>query len=386
MNTNNSTFLIALMQELMKNMNNWYGRENWDSDLFGEYETNHKSAMVSKFNELFSSRLAILPVKWNQDVIQNVSRIQDSLEGLAYVYDLLADEPSKSILVKLLTYRLMGHKKVKLPVNTESYWSQRKGTEALINGKETMKVNFLDWQLARFALDKLGYPIELFFVPIGVMATFVQKQYEYQKREPAIKAQDGDYVIDGGGCWGDSALYFAHEVGEQGKVFTFEFASDNLRVFNRNMSLNPQLASRIEVFPKAMWENSGEKISYSADGPATSLGINQQNSKKSSEVLTVSIDDFVREKKLPRVDFIKMDIEGAELGALKGAEETLRTFRPKLGISLYHKENDFIEIPTYLNKLGLGYKFFLDHFTIFGNETVLFATTSINSQPEMSTP
>ena len=380
MNSNNSPFLIALIQELMKNMSNWYGRENWDPDLFGAYETTYKSAMVSKFNALFSSRLAILPVTWNQDLIQNVSRIQDSIEGLAYVYDLLADESSKSTLVKLLTFRLMGHKKVKLPLNTESYWSQRRGTEALINGKETININFLDWRLHRFALDKIGYPIEVFFLPAGVMATFILKQYEYRKRTPEIKAQEGDYVIDGGGCWGDTALYFAHEVGEQGKVFTFEFASDNLKVFNRNMSLNPQLSSRIEVFPKAMWENSGEKISYSADGPATSLAINQhqQNSKNSSQVLTVSIDDFVREKKLPRVDFIKMDIEGAELGALKGAEETLRTFRPKLGISVYHKENDFIEIPTYLDKLGLGYKFFLDHFTICGNETVLFATTRVN--------
>lgn len=208
------------------------------------------------------------------------------------------------------------------------------------------------------------------------MTTFILKQYEYRKRTPNIKAEAGDYVIDGGGCWGDTALYFAHEVGEQGKVFTFEFGSDNLKVFNRNMSLNPQLSNRIEVIPKAIWENSGEKISYSADGPATSLTSNQQNIKNSSEVLTVSIDDFVREKKLPRVDFIKMDIEGAELGALKGAEETLRTFRPKLGISLYHKESDFVEIPSYLDKLGLEYKFFLDHFTMCGNETVLFATAS----------
>lgn len=114
MNTNNSKFLIALMQELMKNMNNWYGAENWDADLFGPYETTYKSATVSKLNEVFSNRLAILPLRWNQTPIQNVSRIQDSLEELADFYDLLGDESSKSTLVELLAYRLMGHKKVKL--------------------------------------------------------------------------------------------------------------------------------------------------------------------------------------------------------------------------------------------------------------------------------
>jgi hypothetical protein len=68
-----------------------------------------------------------------------------------------------------------------------------------------------------------------------------------------------------------------------------------------------------------------------------------------------------------------MDIEGAELNALHGAEQTIRTFKPKLAISVYHKPNDLAEIPSYLNNLGLGYEFFLDHFTIYGGETVLFA-------------
>jgi hypothetical protein len=68
-----------------------------------------------------------------------------------------------------------------------------------------------------------------------------------------------------------------------------------------------------------------------------------------------------------------MDIEGAELGALRGAERTLREFRPRLAISVYHREDDLVEIPRYLDGLGLGYEFFLDHFTIYGEETVLFA-------------
>ena len=90
-------------------------------------------------------------------------------------------------------------------------------------------------------------------------------------------------------------------------------------------------------------------------------------------VTTLSIDDFVKEEKLPKVDVIKMDIEGAELDALRGAEETIRTFKPRLAISVYHKPKDIVDIPLYLNDLGLGYEFFLDHFTIYEGETVLFA-------------
>ncbi len=96
--------------------------------------------------------------------------------------------------------------------------------------------------------------------------------------------------------------------------------------------------------------------------------------KQSSRVLSKSIDDFVAEQALQRVDFIKMDIEGAELKALQGAEQTLKAFRPKLAIALYHRADDFVDIPSYLESLNLNYEFFLDHFTIHLEETVLFAS------------
>jgi hypothetical protein len=92
-----------------------------------------------------------------------------------------------------------------------------------------------------------------------------------------------------------------------------------------------------------------------------------------TKTITTTIDDTVRELGLPRVDFIKMDIEGAELNALKGAEHSIREFYPKLAISLYHSIEDFSTIPRYLTSLGLNYKYYLEHHTIYENETVLFA-------------
>jgi hypothetical protein len=72
------------------------------------------------------------------------------------------------------------------------------------------------------------------------------------------------------------------------------------------------------------------------------------------------------------VDFIKMDIEGAEMQALRGAEESIRRFRPKMAITVYHSLEDFWEIPKWIAQLGLGYRFYLRHFTIHQEETVLF--------------
>ena len=89
--------------------------------------------------------------------------------------------------------------------------------------------------------------------------------------------------------------------------------------------------------------------------------------------LTLAIDDLVQQQNLPRVDFIKMDIEGAELSALRGAKQTIQRHKPKLAISVYHRLTDFFEVPEFLDSLGCGYRYFLRHYTIHAEETVLFA-------------
>ena len=384
MNAGESEFQTALIQELIINTNNWFGAENWDQERFGPYKFSFKGSALSTLNRLFSGKLAILPSNAWRGLVKNLSSLEHSLRGLGLVYDLLADAESKATLIKVLAYRLMGYRKVKLPINTSWYWSMREGTTSLIKSDDAIKVSFPSLSLQHMSLEKIGYPVELFLVPSGVMITFILKQYEYGKTNPTIKVRSGDYVIDAGGCWGDTALYFAHNVGSLGQVYSFEFTPENLDIFQRNLKLNPDLAKRIEIVPHALWEDSGRVIHYSPLGPGTSMAQPRptpDNHAGSLQVTTLSIDDFINERKLPRVDFIKMDIEGAELKALKGAEKTLINYRPRLAISVYHRQDDLIDIPTYIKELDLGYEFFLDHFTIYGEETVLFAQPN-NMLPE----
>lgn len=63
------------------------------------------------------------------------------------------------------------------------------------------------------------------------------------------------------------------------------------------------------------------------------------------------------------VTFIKFDIEGAELSALKGGIKTLQKYRPKLAISLYHKNEDLVDIPLWIRDHVPGYKFYLRHYS-----------------------
>ena len=63
------------------------------------------------------------------------------------------------------------------------------------------------------------------------------------------------------------------------------------------------------------------------------------NGKASDSTIT-TIDDYVTSSGLEKLDFIKMDIEGAERGALQGAVNTIKIMRPKLSISVYHHPDD----------------------------------------------
>jgi hypothetical protein len=71
-----------------------------------------------------------------------------------------------------------------------------------------------------------------------------------------------------------------------------------------------------------------------------------------------------------------MDIEGSELPALKGGINTIKKYKPKLAISIYHSMDDFVDIAQYLKSLDLGYDFYLKHVTIYDEETILFAKVS----------
>ena len=298
--------------------------------------------------------------------------ILENMDGLERSYNLLRDGYSKQLLIELLEYGVLGGYHVKLPLNDKKYWDQYSSVDKKFL-KERRTIRTGKWYLNRYQLQGLNGPLDLHNVAGGILNTFLLEQYAYKRGSRVIRVQPGDIVIDAGSCWGEIALYFADHTGAEGKVFCFEFAQDNLEILQQNISLNQHLADRIKVVSKALWDKSGEILSYGAHGPSTSL-VRDTKRERTLQVSTLSIDDFVKEEGIARVDFIKMDIEGAELRALQGADETMRAFKPRLAISLYHKKDDFIVIPDYLDKLDLGYEFFLDHFTIHSWETVLFAS------------
>ncbi len=364
-------FSAALMQELVKNIYNLYGSDNWDYERFGRYNNRLATSMFVIIHTLLK-KVGIYLLYRRQNSVQIGKLMHDFAYGLSFLYDLLEDDYSKDILIKVIAYRILGRHKVKLPLNTRGYWEKRKKAFSLIRSNKRHNIGFKNWSLKYFELDDIGYPLKLYSRPSGVTSMFMQCQYTYSKL-PSIEVHEGDYVIDAGGCWGDTALCFAYQVGANGKVYTFEFVPENLEIMKKNIQLNPELKERIEIIHKALWSGSNLTIFCSEKGPGSRIIASEKAKESGLKVTTLSIDDFVESYDIPRVDFIKMDIEGAELPALKGARRTINKYKPKLAISVYHSLNDFVNIPEYIESLDTKFKFYLDHYTIHSEETVLFA-------------
>ncbi len=303
--------------------------------------------------------------------LRRISRVE---EGLEATYGLLADEHSRRTLVEVMAYRILGPSKVRMACNDGAFRSHLLRASTLAVREGTVAIDLLDGKLDLFDLAPLGFPIQADLHRLNVTATFQLEQYRYSRGGRTIEAGPGDVVIDGGGCWGDTALYFAHRVGAQGRVVSFEFSPDNLPILRANLAKNAALGGRVHVVERALWDRSDERLDFAPHGPATTLRAPSVSADSpNATTLTLTIDDLVEREPLPRVDFIKMDIEGAETSALRGAERTLKTFAPKLAVTLYHSLDDFVEVPRYLHSLNLGYQFFIDHFSIKQEETVLFA-------------
>lgn len=362
-------FYYNLLIFLVKSLNNNY-TDNFDFYRFGKPSSKKVKVSVKEyFKEKFKSK----KIESNFD-FNKLSEKIDAVLGkytkeFEFLYNKLSDKYSKEMLITIIAFRILGNKYVKFSLNTPGYWNKIEEIDKIADKQKILDPHFYHFILHYFDLNKLNIPIKFYYSAYGIMIKFFTEQYNY-KNSPTVAAELGDIVIDAGACWGDSALYFANIVGKEGKVYGFEFVKENIEIFNINIQLNEHLIPIIKLIEKPLWSKSGIPLDISGSGPGSFVSIKNESSLIYS---SISIDDFVESNNLKKIDFIKMDIEGAEYEALIGAEKTIRKYKPKLAISLYHSLNDFAKIPKWIDDLNLGYNLYMDHYTIHTDETVLYA-------------
>jgi len=153
----------------------------------------------------------------------------------------------------------------------------------------------------------------------------------------------GDVVLD---CGANLGMYSAYAAAKGCTAYAFEPTMELLPMIERHGALNGGNVIPIEA---AVSNETGKTSFYICKNSSEANSLIAGCAEKTCETLeemeevqvgTITIDDFVREKGLTRVDFIKADIEGAERYMLQGAKETLRRFAPNLSICTYHLPDD----------------------------------------------
>lgn len=366
MNLFNKLFLIILENE--KN-------DHTDNYCTGRYGPEKNTKRFNLFNKL---RFLNSHGYYHTEQCKQISLLIWDMykihwENIEQTYLLLKEEKSKNLYLLLLAFRVLGHRKIKLPF-TPLNQQTKKLIESSISQNDSLPSNWGKKHLYLHDFQYLGQRIRVYLTRGGSGSAFFLKQYHFKstKRNVTISPEEGDTVIDCGVCWGDTTFEFACSVGKKGKVYAFEFIPFNLEVIQKNKEINPEISERILVIDKAVWGQSGKKVFFTDDGPGSRVQFEPFDGAH-GDCTTLSIDDMVTAKKIEKVDFIKMDIEGAEPHALFGATQTIKKFKPKLAISIYHNLSDFCSIAPWINDLDLGYKFYLKHCTIHSEETVLFA-------------
>jgi len=148
-------------------------------------------------------------------------------------------------------------------------------------------------------------------------------------------------------------------------IVAFEPDADSFQQLSTRLRQNPSLrGNRAFLYPCGVWSET-TKLSFAAD-VGTSSAVSSQGS---CEVQCMALDDA-----LPgfRPTLIKMDIEGAELHALKGARQMIEAHLPGLAISAYHAPEHLWEIVLLLESWSLGYRFYLRCYCQAGFDTVLY--------------
>ena len=146
----------------------------------------------------------------------------------------------------------------------------------------------------------------------------------------------GNIVVDAGASGsGIATMCFSKLVGDTGKVIALEPDKKNFQVLEQNLKLND--VKNVIALNKGLWSRE-ETLSFdSGMGESSSVSFtNEHDGGNRVNIACVDLDHLLKDLGVQGVDFIKMDIEGAEIEALEGMKSTLNAAKPSLAIASYH--------------------------------------------------
>lgn len=172
-----------------------------------------------------------------------------------------------------------------------------------------------------------------------------------EKDKEFLKNKD---IIDAGAFTGDTSLPLSRITNK--KVYAFEPFEDSFKLLNKNIEDNN--IKNITSVNKSLGNLNGERTLYLSGTNVQGITSDPNTRPYDNEIKVqeITVDKFVEENDLD-VGYITVDVEGAELDLLNGAINTIKTQKPILSVSIYHRVTDYFEIIPWIANLDLGYEF-----------------------------
>ena len=308
--------------------------------------------------ELLNKCRKLINKKFDKNKIEKIESednfIKALIEGENFniFYDMLKDNISKKFFKKATIYRYM------LAFYPEAFGNIKNSMHFVF---KYSIVNIFYWIFKRilFIIQRFKYPSE-----IEVFITFYifgLKQYNIKN---IFEVKNDAVVFDIGAFKGDTAYFFSKKCSNKARIYAFEPDENNYKVLLKikdKYKLNNVIASDI------LFSNSETEINF------LSMDLNRPAVK----MKPTTIDKFTEENNIEKIDYIKMDVEGAEKNILEGAIKTIKKFKPSLAIAIYHGGKlfmeDFYNIPIFIkNVINEDYEYYIRTFHPTGLETILF--------------
>ena len=351
-----ATELIRKSADIENHLTDELSRKIYDIRLKYFFERNASTLREDILN---------LGLEWQIPAVDDMYRINNNIESIV-IFSSGQDGRNTLMLLKNSKYK---NEKILFCDNNPKLWNHEilgvrviSPQELLNNFKESIvvigsskyKVSILNQLLLkRYPRERILYPHNIL-----IQGKIYNQYFDY------FEPNESEIFIDGGCLNGQTALEFT-KWATKGYKYIYSFEANSLAIKDcedtfKKYNLNG------EIISKGLWSKN--------DVLHFDLSLINDGSKIKSEgketIEVTSIDETLNGKP---ATFVKMDIEGAEFKALLGAEKTIKKYRPRLAISIYHKPEDILELPTLLLEMQPDYKFALRQYAPNGHETILYA-------------
>ena len=325
-------------------------------------QTNDNIKNISQ--ELLDKCRKLIGKKFDKNHIEKIEGRDNFIKALIdgknfnIFYDMLEDNISKKFFNKAVIYRYM------LSFYPEDFMTIKNALH-LVFKYSVVDIRYWTFKRILFLIQRFKYPLE-----IEVWITFYifgLKQYDIKN---IFEVKDDAVIFDIGAWKGDTAYFFSKKCSDNAQIYAFEpdnYAYEILQKIKNKYKLNNVITKNI------LFSNAEKEIDF------VSMIKNTPASKKNA----ITIDKFVEENNIEKIDYIKMDVEGAERTILEGAIKTIKKFKPHLAIAIYHGGKlfmeDFYDIPLFIkNIMGEDYQYYIRTFSPWCGETILFCKPKNN--------